>query len=237
MKIFLIALLAAALPFMNCKTPAPVYHVQQRGALSTLMHEGDLRAVIALDSLRHVPNFYALGAMENLKGEILIYESEAFVASVQDRAMHVARDFEHKAALLVYAQVERWQEIKIPMEVRSMKALEGFVAQTAKQRGLKTDEPFPFLLGGVIARLDWHVIDWAEGDTVHTHAKHKASGLHGKLEQEVVEILGFYSEQHHGIFTHRESNMHLHMKTAAGDLAAHVDDLSLNGEASLHLPE
>ena len=237
MKIFLIALFVVALPFMNCKTPAPVYHVQQRGALSTLMHEGDLRAAIALDSLRHVPNLYALGAMENLKGEVLIYGSEAFVSSVQDSAVHVARDFKHKAALLVYVQIKRWQEIKILEKVQSMKALESFVAQTAKQRGLKTDEPFPFLLRGVIARLDWHVIDWAEGDTVHTHAKHKASGLHDKLEQEGVEILGFYSERHRGIFTHRESNMHLHMKTAAGNLAAHVDDLSLDGEASLFLPE
>jgi acetolactate decarboxylase len=236
MKFFPATLALCAAIWTSCKAPAPTYHVQHRGALSTIMHEGDLRAVIALDSLKHLPNLYALGAMENLKGEILIYDGEAIVASVQDNTVHVTRDFEHKAALLVYAQVARWREIKIPEGVQSMKALESFIAQSAKQRGLKQDAPFPFLLRGAI-NVDWHVVDWAEGDAVHTHAKHKASGLHGKLEQQPVEILGFYSEQHRGIFTHRDSNAHLHVKTVAGGLAAHVDGLKLNGEASLLLPE
>lgn len=236
MKFFLNMSLVAATLLVSCKAPSPRYHVQHRGALSTLMHEGDLRAVIALDSLKHLPNLYALGAVENLKGEILIYGSEAYIASVQDSAVQMARDFGHKAALLVYAQVEQWQEIKIPEGVQEMKALESFITQTAKQRGLKLDAPFPFLLRGAI-NVAWHVVDWAEGDTVHTHAKHKASGLHGKLQQEAVEIFGFYSEQHHGIFTHRDSNMHLHVKTAVGDLAAHVDDLQLSGAPSLFLPE
>ncbi|MEK7729863.1 MAG: decarboxylase, partial [candidate division KSB1 bacterium] len=109
------------------------------------------------------------------------------------------------------------------------------IAQTAKQRGLQRDAPFPFLLRGAIT-VAWHVVDWAEGDTVHTHAKHRASGLHGRLEQQAVEILGFYSDQHHGIFTHRDSNMHLHVKTATGDFAAHVGEVEVQGGMSLFLP-
>ncbi len=237
MNVPVILVVLAAILLASCKTPSSNYRVHYRGALKTLMHEGDLRAVIALDTLQHVPNLFALGAIENLKGEVLIYKSRPFVSSVQDSAVVVDRSFSHKAALLVYTQVGKWRETAIPTEVRNAAEFEAFLLTAAKQEGINAADPFPFLLTGAAAFVDWHVIDWAEGDTTHTHEKHKASGLHGRLEQQAVEILGFYSEKHHGIFTHRNSNMHLHVKTVAGDFAAHVDDLGVNGEMSLFLPE
>ncbi len=232
----LIALTAILLA--SCKTPTSNYQVHHRGALKTLMHEGDLRAVIALDTLQRLPNLFALGAVENLKGEILIYDSRPFASSVKDdSAVVVDRSFHHKAALLVYAQVSKWREIAIPAEVRYVAELEAFLLMVTKREGINAAEPFPFLLTGAAAFVDWHVVNWTEGDTIHTHEKHKASGLRGRLENQIVELLGFYSDKHQGIFTHRGSNVHLHVKTVAGGLAAHVDDLKLSGEMSLFLPE
>lgn len=225
----------AALLMSSCSTSPPDYKVEYRGALQTMMHEGDLRAAIALDSLQNRPHLFALGAIENLKGEILIYDGQAFVASVQDRAVAVARDFNHKAALLVFVQIKNWREVEVPREIQTAAEFEAFLLQTAKQSGLKIDEPIPFRLEGK-ASVDWHVIDWAEGDTIHTHEKHRNSGLHGRLQNEAVEILGFYSSRHHGIFTHRGSNLHLHVKTASGTLAAHVDELRLLAGMRLFLP-
>lgn len=227
----------SALLLSNCSAPTPDYKVEYRGALKTLMHGGVLRGVAALDTLRNVPHLFALGALENLKGEILIYDSQAFVTSVRDGAVQVARDFHHNAALLVYTQIENWREFSVPREVQSLADFETFLLQTARQCGLKIDEPLSFLLKGKTSFVDWHVIDWAEGDTAHTHEKHRASGLHGRLEKEAVEILGFYSNKHHGVFTHRGSNLHLHVKTASGNFAAHVDDVRFNGAMSLFLPK
>lgn len=232
----IIPFLFAAL-LMSCQNSQPRYEVHHRGALRTLMHAGDLRATVALDTLQTLPQLYALGALENLKGEVLIYDNEAFVSFVQDSAVRVARDFGHKAALLVYAQNSQWHEIEIEEELATANALEAFVVQAAKQRGLNLEAPFPFLLKGTIAALDWHVVNWAEGDTVHTHAKHKASGMHGRLEQEAVEILGFYSDRHQGVFTHHDSKLHMHAKTVAGDFAGHVDELQMNRAMRLLLPK
>jgi len=236
-KFFSIIIMLFLFKAAGCKMQPAHYQVHYRGAIKTLMHEGDLRATLALDSLQQSPHLYALGAVENLKGEILIYNSQPFVSSVQAGEVVVARSFHHNAALLVYTQVRKWEEIAIPAAVHNTAALEVFLLQTAQQKGIDTAEPFPFLLIGTTAFVDWHVIDWAEGDTVHTHERHKASGLQGRLERQAVELLGFYSDRHQGIFTHRGSNMHLHVKTAGGDFAGHVDDLELHGETSLFLPQ
>ena len=83
--------------------------------------------------------------------------------------------------------------------------------------------------------MDWQVINWPEGDSLHTHEKHKTSGPHDVLENASADVLGFYSDQHHAIFTHHSTNMHLHFKTKQDDLAGHVDDIRLD-QASLLLP-
>lgn len=84
--------------------------------------------------------------------------------------------------------------------------------------------------------MKWHVIDWKEGDAEHTHEKHRNSGLNGTLIRESVEILGFYSGRHHGLFTHHTTNMHLHMKNSEGTIVGHVDGLTLKQGMELKLP-
>lgn len=231
----LIALMSAI--WFGCESASTKSQVHYRGALRTMMHEGDLRATVALDTLQSQPQLYGLGAVENLKGEVLIYDGAAIIATVEDSAIVIKRGFEHKAALLVYAQVKQWRECAVREELQDAHALADFILRVAKDNGVNVSAPFAFLLKGKVASLDWHVIDWPQGDTLHTHAKHKASGMHGRLEQQAVEILGFYSDQHHGIFTHRDSNIHLHAKTVAGDLAAHVDELKVNPTMRLYLPK
>lgn len=80
------------------------------------------------------------------------------------------------------------------------------------------------------------MIDWPEGDTIHTHEKHQESGLHGTITSEEVEILGFYSKHHHKQFTHHTTNMHLHVRTLNNNLAGHLDDVDLGEEMVLKIP-
>ena len=50
-------------------------------------------------------------------------------------------------------------------------------------------------------------------------------------------MVGFYSDAHHGIFTHHSTNMHIHMKTGDHKVAGHVDDLTLGPKMILKLPD
>ncbi|MBX2826923.1 MAG: acetolactate decarboxylase [Flavobacteriaceae bacterium] len=212
------------------------FEVDHSGALRTIM-SGNLTATITLDSLESKPNLYALGAVENLKGELQIFDGESFNSKVQDNAVIVDSSFDQKAALLVYTQVPNWMDIEIPSGISEKMELEGFIEKTALENGISTEKPFPFLIEGTVGSLSWHVINWPEGDMEHTHQKHKNSGLSGTVQDKKVTILGFFSLHHKAVFTHHTTNVHMHFKTEDGLLAGHLDDLLLGDDMILKLPK
>lgn len=224
--------------------------VKYFGALKNLMHKGDLSSKVALSDLANVENLYALGAVENLKGEVLILDSKPMVSSVEYakeelvmldtvfneefRVVAMDNSFEKNACLLVYASVKEWESIAIPNTYLSYEEFEGFVEEKAVELGINTEGPFPFMIEGVAKSFDWHVIDWPAGDTEHSHEKHIHSGLYGTVENQTVEMLGFYSDKHHAIFTHHTTNMHVHVKSDKA--IGHADDFTLGENMTLKLP-
>jgi acetolactate decarboxylase len=92
------------------------------------------------------------------------------------------------------------------------------------------------MLKGKMELFRWHVINWPESDTVHTHQKHMESGLHATEENREVTILGFYSRHHQGIYTHHTSHMHLHVLSDDLTLAGHLDQLAPGNDFKIFLP-
>ncbi|RMG57901.1 MAG: hypothetical protein D6722_24205, partial [Bacteroidetes bacterium] len=158
------------------------------------------------------------------------------IAQAEGDQVRVDRTPNHAATLLVQAEVPAWRGQTLPDTVQTYAQLEAFLRALAADPAHFAGAPFPFRLEGEVAALAWHVIDWPEGDSVHTHHKHQTAGPHDTLRQTPVHILGFYSDRHTGLFTHHSSNMHLHMHTRDQQLAGHVDDLELTPGARLHLP-
>ena len=210
--------------------------VGYKGALKDMMQKADITSKTNLSQFEGTENLYALGAIEKLKGEIQIFDGKPINSFHYQGQIKIDSSFSKKATLLVYATVENWIEEVIPSDVTSYTKLETYIKRAAKENGINVKEPFPFLLSGTIQSLDWHIIDWQEGDMEHTHEKHKTSGPHGTLKNEDVLILGFYSDSHKGIFTHHTTKMHLHMKTISNNLAGHVDNLTLNNGMILKVP-
>ncbi len=213
------------------------FKVEYQGALKNMMHKGDISTKADLKIFENTKHFYALGATENLKGEIQIFNSKPFNTMVVDSNLAFDSSFNKKATLLVYASVSKWKSINIPNDVVTYEQLESYIEQSAKRNQLNIDEPFPFLIEGALKSFDWHVINWKDGDTEHSHEKHISSGLNGTLTNKQVEMLGFYSNSHHAIFTHHTTNMHIHIKTVDSKIAGHVDGLILGKRMILKLPE
>ena len=206
------------------------------GALRTMM-SGNLEATASLDSLSKKSHLYALGAFENLKGEIQIFDGKAINSTVQTNELVFDKTFDKKAALLVYAEVANWQDVKIPNQINSLTQLEEFIEEQSKQIGLNTEKPLPYLIEGNAKSLNWHIIDWKDGNTEHTHQKHKESGLNGIEENIEIEIIGFFSKSHKAVFTHHSTFLHMHFKTKDEKLAGHVDELTLGNQMILRLPK
>ena len=217
----------------------PSFKVDYKGALKNMMHKGDLSAKISLSEINEINYLYALGAVENLKGEILILDGIPSVSYVEGndslKKMMIDNSFEKNACLLVIASVEEWESIYIPNTIITYEDFEVFVEETALKKGINTDKPFPFMIEGIAKSFDWHIIDWPEDDTEHSHEKHIHSGLYGTLENQEVEMLGFYSNKHHAIFTHHTTNMHIHVKSEK--VIGHIDDMTLGIDMMLKIPK
>lgn len=232
-------ILLVLLLFFACqdkRTPEASFEVRYAGALKNMMHDGDISANVSLDSFASYNHLFALGAFENLKGEIQIFDGKAYNSYVDSDSVLIDTSFSKKATLFVYAQVEAWKAVNVPPSVKNMKQLEGFIETTAKSENIDIAEPFPFRISGQVASADWHVIDWENGDTEHTHEKHIKSGSHGTLSNEAMDILGFYSRSHHAIFTHHSTNMHMHMLLKNKRLAGHLDNIEPGSKMILYLP-
>ncbi|NNL16052.1 MAG: decarboxylase [Flavobacteriaceae bacterium] len=237
-SIYIIVLGIMVIAFSSCgdrgeKSASVV--VKHVGALKTIM-SGNIKPVISLDTLSKKRHLYALGAVDNLKGEIQIFDSKPSNSFVVDSSLQIKDSYNLKASLLVYAEIEEWEAIHIE-DSKTKNDLETQIFKIAKRQGIDIEKPFPFLLEGAIASLDWHVINWKDGDTIHNHKKHKESGLNGTLKDRQVLILGFYSTKHKAIFTPHSTNMHMHFKTDDNARAGHIDDLSLNQTITLKLPK
>lgn len=211
--------------------------VEYFGQLRLIMQEADISAQADLQKFAGDEHLYALGAFENLKGEILILGGESYSTRSIDDQVEFVNAFEERATLLVTARVENWQEVHIPETDLNYQDLEKIIQKKAGEYGIDTSQPFPFMVEGNFGGVEWHVIDWPEGDKNHTHERHKTTGPHGTITDSDVKILGFWSDSHHGIFTHHTTNMHLHFVTEDGKLAGHVDNLNDGNELILYLPQ
>lgn len=225
----------SALAVLGCTSNTENIEVKYSGALRSMM-SGNLQATASLDSLSKKQHLYALGAFENLKGEIQIFDGKALNTIVASEELAFDTTFDKKAALIVYAEVADWLSVDIPDDIDSSAKLEKFIEEQASKNGIDTKKPLPFLIEGKAQSLSWHVINWKDGDAVHTHQKHKESGLNGVEKNKEVEIIGFFSKSHKAVFTHHTTFLHMHFKNQDEQLAGHVDDLKLGSNMILKLP-
>lgn len=210
--------------------------VEHVGALRAIMHQNDIAPKAYLDQLANRDSLYGLGAAAYLKGEILLLGGETIIAAADSGGSIVlSDDLKTGACLLVATRVTSWSEVAIPSEMSTQAALVDFIVGTAEQWGIHTEKPFPFRLEGHFKSMDWHVVDWEIGDTEHSHQKHIESGPHGTLTEVDATLLGFYSTKHTGVFTHYDSDVHMHMVLRDRSLAGHVDGF-VPGDLTLYLP-
>lgn len=236
-NLFSVLLIVAIIGRLQSQDSPAQFEVSYAGAMKAIMHEGDISAKADLKELQDLDHVYALGALENLKGEVLILDGKPWIATVKQDHLAIDASFDHKSTLLVHTRVSNWDTRPIPDSINTREVLEKYVEAAAGRSGIDTERPFPFLITGKVQTLDWHIVNWPEGDTVHTHEKHILSGLNGRIVGMEVTMLGFYSKHHHGIFTHHSANTHMHVLTADKAICAHVDDFMPGDNMTLKLPD
>lgn len=210
--------------------------VQVRGALSKIMRENDFSAHVRLDTLDR-KNLYALGPIADLKGEIAILDGRMLISAKNtEGGISTDTTAQHAAAMLVFSRVAVWDTLRMSEKVDGMAQLQTLIEKAAHQQGRQLDKPFPFLIKTRTKSLNWHIIDWQKG-TAHTMDNHQQFALKQTFQDAELTLLGFYSDHHHSIFTHHTTNMHIHVVSGKPSLAAHVDNLEIEGKLLVLLPK
>ncbi len=213
---------------------APEWAVRWSGAQRDVL-AGDVSGKVDLDGLVSERHVYALGPLEGARGEVSVFDGVACISRVRDGSIQVDAGAGDRACFLVYARVPYWIEVARAEPIDDVAQLETLVVTGAAAHGIDVAEPFPFRLTGTANRLALHVLDKRDG-LPHTPERHERAKARFVFSGEPVEALGFFSTQHRGIFTPRESNLHMHARLRDGRVAGHVDDVAWAGGASLWLP-
>ena len=203
------------------------------GAMRNVMWKGELGPSIALDSLHDRPGLYAVGPLTGLQGEITILDGESYVSRVgADGNALVERTFEVGAPFLVYAQVTAWDTIALPAVYRGIAGLETLVdslTQSARR-------PFAFKVSGAIASARIHIQNHPDGATITSPDEAHAGQVKYDLADEMVDIVGFFSTEHQGVFTHHDTYLHLHLVTRDRRSMGHLERVEWGEGVKVLLP-
>ncbi len=229
MKFIVIAL------FLFSAIAVSMPEVKVSGAMKNVMMKGDFSAHADIDTMNKV-HLYGLGPVAGLKGEIMVLDGKVFSTSKDGSKLLNQQDKVSKAAFLVYSNVEKWKTFSINTRISNYEELEKFVVTTAKTNGYDMEVPFAFKLEVVPEKISFHVIDWKKG-TAHSMENHKQFAYAGEFFYKEIKMLGFYSTNHHSIFTHHTTNMHVHLMDEKTKTVGHLEEILIKGTVTIYLPE
>jgi acetolactate decarboxylase len=198
--------------------------------------QGDISGHIALSSIYRQRNLYALGPAEGLRGEVTVFDSESSISRIIDGTLRVESRFDVSACFLVFTQVSAWRWLTIESAILEQPVLENFIAQSASELGFDVNRPFPFLIEATPAHATFHVLDKRDG-LPHTPELHEKAKVRFVLQRQPVEVIGFYSNRHRGIFTPPDTNIHMHFRTRNRQISGHLEKIQLQPGATFAVPQ
>lgn len=191
------------------------------GAMRATMTQGRLAGLIQLDSIAR-PGNYGLGPLEHLRGELILFDGQAYQATaIDDSTMHVGLRSDARAPFFVHQHVERWTLLELPDSIHDLHTLDAFLTA---HFGMEA-APFAFRLTGHFAAVDVHVLDVPVGAEVRQRSDVTPHNRHYHLRDSEADALGFFSTQHKSVFTHHDAHIHVHALTPARDWMGHVEGL------------
>jgi len=213
--------------------------VQVHGTLRAMMHEGRTGAVVTMDAMLPNPNLYAVGALSDLAGEITVIGGTAYLsypAEAQKTRTETLSATDAGAALLVAAEVPTWRAVTTEDPI-AFEDLDDAIGRLAASLGMTLDGRLPFLLEGIFEDLQWHVIDGSRLATGGTsHQDHLSASIRMGLERASARLIGFYSGNDQGVFTHMGSRTHLHCVIDEPLATGHVDHVMIPSGTTVRFP-
>jgi acetolactate decarboxylase len=141
------------------------------------------------------------------------------------------------AGFLVTASVPAWQPVPITENV-NFDDLPEAVEELASRAGLDVQRPFPFLIDGALANLEFNVADGRNFPTgvAVTRDELMVSAAKSKFASIEGTIVGFFGKGEHPAFLHPDTHLHLHVIVPSEKKMGHVDRVDLPRGVTVRVP-
>jgi len=176
---------------------------------------------VSLNRFAGLESLYAVGPLEQGRGEVSIFDSVTLISQVNEAKGNVPAGHDYHAGFLVYAIVENWRRATVRERVGNEQCLKEQLLLLAVESGIDVDQPFPFLLQCHVAQAAFHVLCNKSDDDAYNPQLHEKSKIRFPIADESVEIVGFFSRRHRGVFTPHDSDFHMHVRTLNNRVSGH----------------
>lgn len=201
------------LTLINCTTKAQQTtdnKVKIVGQMKNVMWKGQLYGNLKLDTITNKTNLYGLGPVEYLAGEILIIDGKSYKSAVtSDTTMKIEETYDIKAPFFGYANIGKWTEQTLPDSIQTIQQLEQYLDKVTKN----SPRPFIFKLAGTVEQSTIHIVNLLKGSKVSSPEEAHRGQKNYQIQNEQVNIVGFFSTEHKAVFTHHDTYLHLHLMT------------------------
>ncbi len=217
----------------------------QYGKMHEAIGQQQSQGRVALTKLIERPHFYGVAALESLQGEATFYDGKLTITGVDAKGglKPVDDAAEIRATLLIGAYVPSWTEHKISKDV-GPDEFDQFVAEQAAQAGVKTSQPFMFVVEGEFSKLRTHVINGAcpmHARLMKIELPPERRPFEAELNKIRGTIVGVFAKDAVGNLTHPATSTHAHLvyqDPASGKtVTGHVERVGLLEGSMLRLPK
>ena len=197
---------------------------------------------VRLRDLAGRKEFYGVGALKGLGGEITIADSQFTATAVTPEGrLRDALTDDAEATLLIGLSVRQWHTIPVVTDVPANE-FDGFLREQANRLGIPLESPFLFVVEGKFPDTHLHVINGA----CPVHARLRATPIdeHRRpFEIASLEIrgtmVGIHAVEAAGRLTHPGTTTHRHLLFTQENsnlrVTGHVDDAGLAAGAVLRI--
>lgn len=198
--------------------------VKHAGAMRN-MGAQNFKANISIDTLTR-KGLFGIGPYGTMQGEITVWNGRPLIAQVQaDGSASVSQRWQTQAPFFVYANVNEWQKHEVMVRINSLADVQVAIENLIKEKGYSLFNPFPFRIETKVDELTTHVVTPRSSEVPgYMAGKNQFSYVYQNISG---ELIGFYSQQHQGIFTHKDSYIHVHFVSDDMTIMGHVDKITI----------
>jgi len=215
---------------------AQAQDVKTVSEMRKVMMGEDLSTHLLWDSIPH-KNLFGISPMGRIEGEITIIDGKFYSSKVNKKGeIVVDTNWKTKAPFAVYTHVGNWKSIEVELVINNENELQEVIEKIAKENGIDSTKAFPFRIIGEFEKVDFHIISKPKKEKEHNHELHDKAKKHFTLTNTSGELLGFYSQNHIGVFTHKGHFIHTHFIDNQKKNMGHIDDIKINQKVTILLP-